>query len=99
MKSTRSDDIDQSGRIDRFREYYENLGCLVRIKRAQMGLEQDEFADLCEVSRSTICDLENAKKGRSYRLDTIFLISDKINMTPSEMLAFEIPEGKNKKTE
>jgi putative transcriptional regulator len=49
------------------------IGELVRAERKALGLEQEELARLCGMTRVTICNIENGKANVTVR--TIFNIA------------------------
>lgn len=60
------------------------FGDKIKQIRTGMGLTQVKFAELCEIAEPTCCKME---QGRHFpRLDTMFIISKKLNMTVSELL-------------
>lgn len=60
------------------------LGEKLRHLRTDLHMSQVEFAKMCGIAEGTCCKAEQNK--HTLRLDTMFLIADKLNMTLSELL-------------
>ncbi len=65
--------------------YRQALGVKVRRLRKEMGLNQDDFADLAYLHRSHIGLIENAKYNIS--LATLLRLAKALNVAPEELIA------------
>ncbi|MTQ97163.1 helix-turn-helix domain-containing protein [Pseudoflavonifractor sp. BIOML-A6] len=78
----------------RQRKKYRILGLNVAYYRNLRGLSQEQLAERCGLERTTISKVEQAAVGAS--LDTIFSISDALDVKPEALFFFRegIKEGK-----
>lgn len=63
----------------------EAFGKILRNKRKSAGLSQERLAFMCGLDRTYIGLLERGQRQPS--LTTIFVISEKLNIYPSQMIA------------
>ncbi len=70
---------------------YSELGKFIKIKREQMGMSLNKFANLAEIDPAIQCRIENMKQG--IKINILENISRAFGMTPAEFL--EEFEGEN----
>lgn len=70
-----------------------NIGLIIKSKRAQMNITQEELAKLLHVSRATISNWET---GRNYPdIETIVLISEVLEISLDQLLKGDLEMVKN----
>ncbi len=63
---------------------YEQLARRVRTLRNKKGWSQEELADRCDLHRTYISHIENAK--REISVETLCKIANEFGITPSELM-------------
>ena len=76
-----------------FYDRYVAIGNYIALVRRDKHMNQDEFAEFCGVSRSTISSLEAPKKDKTCTLDILFRISRAIGIDITELLSYTLPKG------
>lgn len=79
----------------RNQEVMKQFGIRVRELREAKGLSQPELAYECEWEYSQINRIELGKINTS--ISHMFHLAEKLGVKPSELIDFEIPQGKTKK--
>ncbi|WP_448028235.1 helix-turn-helix domain-containing protein [Brevibacillus borstelensis] len=72
------------------------LGNVIRKKREDFGLSQEELADMSEIHRTYISQIERGLKGVTIKV--LFSIAASLKTTPSEILK-EVEEQYEKESE
>lgn len=65
------------------RNIQEAFGKTVRELRQKMGISQENFADICDLHRTYISDVELGK--RNISIENIQRVADALNMTMEEL--------------
>lgn len=65
------------------RNIQEAFGKKVRELRQKMGISQENFADICDLHRTYISDVELGK--RNISIENIQRVADALNMTMEEL--------------
>ncbi len=65
-------------------EYALRLGQAVRLKRQELGVSQDDFAEKCGLHRTYIGSIERGERNVSLR--NIVVIANAIGVSASELL-------------
>lgn len=63
---------------------YSELGRFIKIKREQLGLSLNKFANLAEIDPAILCRIENLKQG--IKINILENISNAFNTTPAKFL-------------
>lgn len=61
------------------------LGDAIRAQRAKLGVSQEDFAELCEVHRTYIGQLERGEKNVSFT--NVLRVAKAFHLRPSALLA------------
>lgn len=69
-------------------ELIEKFGKRVRETRERAGISQHELANLCDLDYSQINRIELGKINTS--ISHLFLLAEKLNVSPKELIDFEI---------
>ena len=56
----------------------------IKIHRAKLGISQEELADLCDLHRTYISDIERCT--RNVSIDNIEKIANALNVSPEKLL-------------
>ena len=67
----------------------------VKSLRKEQNFSQDQLADMAQVSRKTIADIENEKCNRMPSIENLIKISEALGVTPDLLLGFSDKENKN----
>lgn len=70
------------------------LGETIRQRRSDLNISQEKFAEMCNVHRTYISQIERGLKSVSVKI--LFSLAENLNTTPSELIK-EIEEKLNEK--
>ncbi|MDE6138315.1 MAG: helix-turn-helix domain-containing protein [Candidatus Gastranaerophilales bacterium] len=63
---------------------YSELGKFIKVKREQVGLSLNKFANLAEIDPAILCRIENLKQG--IKMNILEAISHAFGTTPAKLL-------------
>ena len=66
-------------------KYYLNLGEVIRKRRLELNLTQETLANMMEVDRKHLSQIENGKQNITFA--TFFKLCDALQMDPVELFA------------
>lgn len=73
-----------SARASRLKQALAELGAIIRCRREDIGLSQDELGHLCGLHRTYVGSVERGE--RNLTLDSLMAISGALQMDPHELL-------------
>lgn len=76
----------------KYQSYYKQLGLNISYYRKLRGLTQLELAEFTDLSRTHISNIEAPNMKTSISLDTIFKISDVLQIPAKNLLDFRIED-------
>jgi len=72
--------------------YYNNVRKNIKKIRLSQGLTQQDLADMTDISREYICDIENEKRNKHFTIAVLGRISEALGVNISEMFEESIYE-------
>jgi DNA-binding XRE family transcriptional regulator len=84
IKRWKPENSFMASREARLRQALKDLGIIIRRRRGDIGLSQDELGHLCGLHRTYIGSVERGE--RNLTLDSLIAVSGALQMSPHELL-------------
>ena len=80
------ENVENTKEKENFLEYYKTIGLNIAYYRKRIGYSQIQLAEKINISRTHLSNIEAPNMNTHLSLDTLFRISNVLNVTPESLL-------------